>query len=166
MSNIHGEYTLAEVAAQIRVSPAWINKIRSFTGIGGDLGVQGKKSNFTDKDLRELKKAKSMRLLELDYGDLKKVYEIENELLKFFSCAEGKNNQALCLLIHTNKILINEKVLAKNERLKEAWKEYCDIFSKVYKKVSDMTEEIEKVGAEMKHDLSEYEQLKKRLTSK
>ena len=80
MSNIHGEYTLAEVAAQIGVSPAWINKIRSSTGIGGDLGIQGKKSNFTDKDLAELKRTKSLRLLELDYDDLKQVYATENEL--------------------------------------------------------------------------------------
>ena len=166
MSNIHGEYTLAEVAAQIGVSPAWINKIRSSTGIGGDLGIQGKKSNFTDKDLAELKRTKSLRLLELDYDDLKQVYATENELLKFFFYTEGKNNQALCLLVHTDKILIDEKVLAKNESLREAWMDYCEIFHKVYNKVQYMMAEIEKIGAEMKHDLSEYEQLKKRLVKK
>lgn len=165
MTNIHGEYTLAEVASQLNISPAWITKIRGLTNIGGELGIQGKKSNFTDKDLQELKKARILRLLEFDYKDIKNIYEAEKELLKIFPHG-GKDGETLTLLIHTEEISTNYKVFMKNERAKQLWKQYTEIVGKVTERVNKTKEEMERNADELKRGSLLYEQLKKKLLGK
>lgn len=170
MANIQGEYTLAEVAAKLEVSPAWVNKMRGSTGIGGELGVQGKKTNFTDQDLHELRIARLLRLLEFDYDDIKKIYDIENELLKTFSYTYAGANLmvagVLGLIIHGGKIMATKDVVEKDERLMRLYKQYGEILNKVFVRFKKIMDDYEKVAEQLKQDLVVYEELKSKLFPK
>lgn len=139
MPNISGEYTLGEVSAQLGASPAWIGKVRTLTGIGGTLGTQGKKSNFTEKDLKEIKNARLLRNLNFDYKDIKNIYDIEIELLKERPAKGDKDDYPL--MIHDAKIYMPEKNMDITDKWLRRFIKICwQVENRATKLIEELTE--------------------------
>ncbi len=83
MPNIHGLYSLSEVALKLNVSSAWINKIQKRTGIVQKEGGKGKPSFFSERDIEVLKNVKLLRVLDYSLEDIRDLYNQEKEMLKY-----------------------------------------------------------------------------------
>ena len=147
MTNILGEYTLGEASAKLGVSPAWIGKVRRLTGVGGSLGVQGRKATFTDKDLEELATAKVLRALGIDYKDIKYIYGLEKDLLRLNESVKRERftGKEVSLLLHSKSTLnlLDKKVGAKGKQpfLKKL-NDYKTIMDKVRTKSSMLIKQL------------------------
>ena len=86
MPNIHGLYSLGEVALELNVSSAWINKIQKRTGIVQKEGGRGKLSYFSKEEIEILRNVKLLRVLDYSLEDIKELYDQENKLMEYIGC--------------------------------------------------------------------------------
>ena len=66
---------LTEVANELNISSAWINKIQNRTGIcKSNLGKPGKEPYFSDDDIRNLRLVKILRTLGYSLNKIESIY--------------------------------------------------------------------------------------------
>ena len=83
MPNIHGLYSLGEVALKLSVSSAWINKIQKRTGIVQKEGGKGKLCYFSEEEMEILKNVKLLRVLDYSLDDIKELYSQEKMMMEY-----------------------------------------------------------------------------------
>ena len=82
MPDIDGKYTLTEIAKELNVVPTFINRIQRETDIGGPIGTKGKAASFDKGYVKTFRMVKALRMIGLSFEDIKKLWLIEQRLLK------------------------------------------------------------------------------------
>ena len=82
MHHIDEIYTLTEIAKELNVVPTFINRIQKETGIGGSIGTRGKAASFEKKFVRIFRMIKALRLMNFNFKDIQKLWELEENILR------------------------------------------------------------------------------------
>ena len=88
MPNIHGLFSLGEVALKLSVSSAWINKIQKRTGIVQKEGGKGQVSYFSEEEIEILRNVKLLRVLDYSLEDIKDLYDQEKAMMELVGSKE------------------------------------------------------------------------------
>jgi hypothetical protein len=150
MPNISGEYTLSEAAVKLEVSPAWIGKVRNLTGIGGSMGVQGRKATFTDKELEALGRANIMRILGFDYKDIKHLYQIEETIIGAFKGYKNDIISVSSILFLHSDVKLSMPIEKEDEKkiaiaLSSVLREYLESLLEIKRRATRVRERLVRV---------------------
>jgi DNA-binding transcriptional MerR regulator len=138
MPNIQGDYSLTEVATKLNVSSSWINDVQRKTDICKKESTQGKRAEFTDKDLIMLESVKMLRQLDYSLNDIKHIYNLENKLITLgglfpYFVIDKKTSDGIVMIINQwvviNNYVENDGIInpLKN-RSDDEKKEYTKLF--------------------------------------
>ena len=100
-----------ETAVELKVSPSWLNKIQNKTGIGGKTGVRGNRTSISDDDIEIFRNVKLLRDLDFEIEEIKKIYELEKEMISLAGGHESTNltiysDNDRCFILHPYKFSV------------------------------------------------------------
>jgi len=153
MPNIQGAHTLSETALKLNVSPSWINKIQTRTGIGGETGTSGKKASFKDDDVKTLKNVKILRALELEIDDIKNIFEIEKKMIRIYEgykTSHPSQKEVHSYIVHPYNFEYPLFVKADGEDID---KKSAEIYAELAKEIFKISKEVEKRAGMLAEDL-------------
>ena len=93
MPNIHGEYTLNEVSASLKVSTAWLTKIQKRTGVVDRPCGRGNRGYFTNDEVSMFSNAKLLRALDYSLEDIKEINDTELKMISYAKYYEGVDGE-------------------------------------------------------------------------
>ena len=145
MADIHGQYSLQEVAHRLSVSPSWINKLQKETGIGGPLGIPGKRALFTEKDIFAINRARILRDLRFSLKEIGEIYTVEMRLAKLHgekAKKSGVHTHGQIGLIFEN-LAIKTPLVFKDKHIEEQRRSLSDSHARMRKEILNRAGELQ-----------------------
>jgi DNA-binding transcriptional MerR regulator len=154
MPNIYGKYSLTELARDLKVTAAFINRIQRETDIGGQVGTKGLPVLFNERDIHIFRRIKILRKIDCSFCDIKEIWDLENKLLElykqFISQKIVADEKEMPLIIHSGKLYVpmSFEQVRGNKRAKAYFEEirnYGQIAKRINKLYDFYIEEVEEV---------------------
>jgi DNA-binding transcriptional MerR regulator len=112
MPNIYGKYSLTELAQELKVTAAFINRIQRVTGIGGQVGTKGQATLFNESDIHIFRRIKFLRKMDYSFQEIKETWDLESKLFEshkqFNSQKIEVDKKEMPFIIHNGKLYIQK----------------------------------------------------------
>jgi len=172
MPNIDEKYTLTEIAKELNVVPTFINRIQKETGIGGPIGTKGKAASFEKKYVRIFRMVKALRLIGLNFEDIKQLWVLEEAILKIQDklrkgeisrlpvSVDEPGSQSIRLILHKDSVYYSKTMddLKIRDPYKKSYPELLEMLinrkQEIGRRRGIITEELNKIDAELDDVLS------------
>jgi DNA-binding transcriptional MerR regulator len=143
MPNIYGKYSLTEIAHELKVTPAFINRIQRETGIGGQIGIKGQPSLFNENDIHIFRRIKILRRIDCSFSDIKEIWDLENKIIELYKQfvnqkmeIEGK---ATSFIIHSGTLYVPKPLgQIKGNKKSRAYYEWVSELGKIAKRIKEL----------------------------
>lgn len=123
MPDVYGKYSLTELAKELAVTPAFINRIQRETGIGGSVGTKGHPVSFDAHYMVEFRMIKGLRWWGFTFKEIKEIWGVEERLISLLKPLLKKYPEQFFpptstpMIIHP--VIVNEVNSAGKEIVKE-----------------------------------------------
>ncbi|MCX5709683.1 MAG: hypothetical protein NT088_03015 [Candidatus Omnitrophica bacterium] len=85
MPNISGQYNFNELCLKAQASAPWVKKVQRFLNLGEGEGIKGARSYYSEEQVHIYSIVKKLRLIDIEFDEIKHLAEIEKKIGKFGS---------------------------------------------------------------------------------
>lgn len=125
MPNISGQYNFNELCLEARASAPWVKKVQRLLRLGEGEGSKGARTYYSEEQVQVYSAVKKLRLMDLEFDEIKRLFEMEKELKSLSSSTvqkndiKGKTRIVLCpiLVLPAGQALVFDHAsMTKNKR--------------------------------------------------
>ncbi len=162
MPNIYGKYSLTELAQDLKVTAAFINRIQRETGIGGPVGTKGQSTLFNESDKHLFRRIWFLRKIDCSFHDIKEIWDLENKLIGLYTQYVRQENRGeekkKALIIHSETLYVpaSSEQIKGNKKAKAYFEEIRNLgyvakrIKELYVALMGEAKEVEKIVNELR----------------
>lgn len=124
MPNISGQYNFNELCLEARASAPWVKKVQRLLKLGEGEGSKGARTYYGEAQVHVYSTVKKLRLMDLEFDEIKRLFELEKELKALSSSTvpksdiKGKTRITLCpiLVLPAGQALVFDHVTFSKDK--------------------------------------------------
>lgn len=170
MPNMTGLYNFNELCLEARASAPWVKKVQRLLNLGEGEGSKGARTYYTAQQVHIYSAVKKLRMMDIEFEEIKNIYEIECKLKKISQYPSPENDvkeKKNDILLHLIILLPPDWVLGFNhldqdrrEVLEKTYNEYNDM--QIY--LQTKTNEVQNVADKLFKDLQKIRDQNNQIT--
>lgn len=92
MPDISGQYNFNELCLKAQASAPWVKKVQRLLKLGEGEGSKGARTYYSEVQVHVYSAVKKLRLIDLEFDEIKRLFEMEKELKVFSSSVAQKSD--------------------------------------------------------------------------